>query len=224
MINNLLPFLTYENIYLIANWGVMPFWLLLIILPNHNLTNFFAQSIIIPLLLSSAYIFVSYNIFIEGKSIGTVSNSQGEFILDIEIANNNDSIIFSYMGYENFKISTKDIEEFEFIYLRKSLLKLPNVSIYAQNLSVKDIIKLIETNYIENYPQQNFRSKIFFHNYLNISFSKENELKLKKSNFEMLNKELVSDVFKMIPKEIIQYQDAIINVFSYSEKKKDSTY
>ena len=101
------------------------------------------------------------NIFIEGKSIGTVSNSQGEFILDIEIANNNDSIIFSYMGYENFKISTKDIEEFEFIYLRKSLLKLPNVSIYAQNLSVKDIIKLIETNYVENYPQQNFRSKIF---------------------------------------------------------------
>ena len=140
------------------------------------------------------------NIFIEGKSIGTVSNSQGEFILDIEIANNNDSIIFSYMGYENFKISTKDIEEFEFIYLRKSLLKLPNVLIYAQNLSVKDIIKLIEINYVENYPQQNFRSKIFFHNYLNISFSKENELKLKKSNFEMLNKELVSDVFKMIPK------------------------
>ncbi|HIF49029.1 MAG TPA: hypothetical protein EYQ68_03905 [Cytophagales bacterium] len=160
------------------------------------------------------------NIFIEGKSIGTVSNSQGEFILDIEIANSNDSIIFSYMGYENFKISTKDIEEFEFIYLRKSLLKLPNVSIYAQNLSVKDIIKLIETNYIENYPQQNFRSQIFFHNYLNISFSKENELKLKKSNFEMLNKELVSDVFKMIPKEIIQYQDAIINLFSYNEKKK----
>ena len=160
------------------------------------------------------------NIFIEGKSIGTVSNSQGEFVLDIKIANYNDSVIFSYMGYENFKISTKDIKEFEFIYLRKSLLKLPNLSIYAQNLSVKDIIKLIKTNYVENYPQKNFRSKIFFHNYLNISFSEENELKLKKSNFEMLNKELVSDVFKMIPKEIIQYQDGIIDIFSYIDKKK----
>ena len=38
---------TNENIYLIANWGVIPFWLLLIILPNHSLTNFFIQSIIL---------------------------------------------------------------------------------------------------------------------------------------------------------------------------------
>ena len=67
MINNLLPFLTYENIYLVANWGVVPFWLLLIILPNHGVTNFFTQSVIIPLLLGAAYIFVAYNIFIEGN-------------------------------------------------------------------------------------------------------------------------------------------------------------
>jgi hypothetical protein len=67
MINNLLPFLTYENIYLIANWGVIPFWLLLIILPNHALTNFFIQSVIVPLLLGAAYTFVAYHVFIEGN-------------------------------------------------------------------------------------------------------------------------------------------------------------
>ena len=67
MINNLLDILSYENIYLIANWGVIPFWLLLIILPNHGVTNFFAQSIIAPLLLASAYGFVAYSIFLEGN-------------------------------------------------------------------------------------------------------------------------------------------------------------
>ena len=67
MINNLLDILTYENIYLIANWGVIPFWLLLIILPNHGLTNFFVQSIIVPLLLGSAYGFVAYNIYLENN-------------------------------------------------------------------------------------------------------------------------------------------------------------
>ena len=67
MINNLLDILSYENIYLIANWGVLPFWLLLIILPNHVLTNFFAQSIIAPLLLAGAYGFIAYNIFLEGN-------------------------------------------------------------------------------------------------------------------------------------------------------------
>ena len=30
MLNNLLAYITPENIYLVANWGVIPFWLLLI--------------------------------------------------------------------------------------------------------------------------------------------------------------------------------------------------
>ena len=65
MINNLIEILSYENIYLIANWGVIPFWLMLIFLPNHGVTNFFVQSIIAPLLLASAYGFVAYNIFLK---------------------------------------------------------------------------------------------------------------------------------------------------------------
>ena len=67
MINNLLATLNNENIYLIANCGVIPFWLLLIIIPNHGITNFFVQSIIVPLLLTSAYSLVAYNIFLEGN-------------------------------------------------------------------------------------------------------------------------------------------------------------
>ena len=67
MINNLLPLLSYENIYFIANWGVLPFWLLLIILPNHGVTNFFTQTIIAPLILASAYCFIAYTIYLEGN-------------------------------------------------------------------------------------------------------------------------------------------------------------
>ena len=100
---------------------------------------------------------------IDGKSIVTSVVFDFPNGDDMEIACYDYSKIHGSQDHLNFKISTKDIEEFEFIYLRKSLLKLPNVSIYAQNLSVKDIIKLIETNYVENYPQKNFRSKIFFH-------------------------------------------------------------
>ena len=67
MINDLMPFLSYENIYFIANWGVIPFWLLLITLPNHNFTNFFVQSIVVTLLLASAYCFVAYSIFLDNN-------------------------------------------------------------------------------------------------------------------------------------------------------------
>ena len=66
MINNLLSFLTYENIYLVANWGVIPFWLLLIFIPQHQITNFLTQSIIPPLLLGAGYAYLSYLIYLEG--------------------------------------------------------------------------------------------------------------------------------------------------------------
>ena len=63
MTDSLLSFLTYENIYYIANIGVIPCWLLLIFLPNHIITKFFVKSVIIPALLSTAYIFISYQIY-----------------------------------------------------------------------------------------------------------------------------------------------------------------
>ena len=77
MINDLLEVLSYENIYFLANWGVIPFWLLLIILPNHVLTNFFVQSIIVPLFLGSAYGFVAYNIFLEGNILDSFELYRG---------------------------------------------------------------------------------------------------------------------------------------------------
>jgi hypothetical protein len=67
MINNLLPLLTYENIYLATNWGIVPFWILLIFIPNHQLTNFLTQSIVAPLLLAIGYAYLSYLIYHDGN-------------------------------------------------------------------------------------------------------------------------------------------------------------
>ena len=49
-----------------ANWGVLPFWLMLITIPNHGLTRVLAQSVIAPLLLSIAYVYVGYEIYLNG--------------------------------------------------------------------------------------------------------------------------------------------------------------
>ena len=67
MINDLLALVNSENIYLVANWWVIPFWLLLIFAPNHSLTNFFVQSIIAPMLLAAGYIYLSYNLYLENN-------------------------------------------------------------------------------------------------------------------------------------------------------------
>jgi|TARA_B110000967_G_C18369571_1_gene309859 hypothetical protein len=67
MINTLEALITFENIYLFANWGVVPFWLLLALIPNHAITKFFCHSIIVPLILASAYIFIARQIILEGN-------------------------------------------------------------------------------------------------------------------------------------------------------------
>ena len=64
MINDLLQFLNYENIYLIANIGVIPCWFLLIFFPRTIFTNILVKSVVIPALLSTAYIFIVYQIYI----------------------------------------------------------------------------------------------------------------------------------------------------------------
>jgi len=53
-------YLTHENIYLWTNFAILPFWLMLIIIPNSKFTQFFINSIILPLILSAIYIYIIY--------------------------------------------------------------------------------------------------------------------------------------------------------------------
>ena len=53
-------YLTFENMYLWINFGVLPFWLMLIIIPNSKFTQIFVNSIVLPLILSTAYVYLIY--------------------------------------------------------------------------------------------------------------------------------------------------------------------
>ena len=69
MLTQFQDYLTFENIYLWTNFGILPFWLMLIILPNSKFTQFFVNSIILPLILSTIYIFIIYLIILLDESI-----------------------------------------------------------------------------------------------------------------------------------------------------------
>ena len=53
-------YLTFENIYLWANFGVLPFWLMLIFIPNSRATQIFVNSVILPLILGTTYVYMIY--------------------------------------------------------------------------------------------------------------------------------------------------------------------
>ena len=60
MIAQFQDYLTLENIYLWTNFGILPFWLMMIIIPNSKATQILVNSIILPLILSATYVYVVY--------------------------------------------------------------------------------------------------------------------------------------------------------------------
>ena len=60
MLIQFLDYLTFENIYLWANFGILPFWIMLIIIPNSKVTQILINSVILPLILSITYVYVIY--------------------------------------------------------------------------------------------------------------------------------------------------------------------
>ena len=65
-------YLTFENIYLWTNFGILPFWLMLIILPNSKFTQFFVNSIILPLILTTIYVYIIYQAFLLDEPISEI--------------------------------------------------------------------------------------------------------------------------------------------------------
>ena len=62
-------YLTFENIYFWMNFGILPFWIMLLIIPNSKFTTFFVNSIILPLILSTTYIYILYQAVLLEESI-----------------------------------------------------------------------------------------------------------------------------------------------------------
>ena len=64
MIEQIYNYFTIEILYYWVNFGVLPFWLILIFFPQSNLSRYFVTSIFPILLLSGAYIFMLYKSYL----------------------------------------------------------------------------------------------------------------------------------------------------------------
>jgi len=64
MIEQIYTYFTVEILYFWVNFGVLPFWLVLIFFPQSNLSRYFVTSIFPIFLLSGAYIFLFYKSYL----------------------------------------------------------------------------------------------------------------------------------------------------------------
>ncbi len=75
--------MTPELVFLIVNGSVIPFWLLLAILPHWGPTQFLVHSVAIPLLLGVAYAwFLTQGLGVEGASFSSLAGVQTFFTDD----------------------------------------------------------------------------------------------------------------------------------------------
>lgn len=73
--------MTPDAIYLIATYGILPFWLLLAVLPKARLTQFFVHSALVPLVIGSLYLFyLAATTFADARPEGAGFASLGALI------------------------------------------------------------------------------------------------------------------------------------------------
>ena len=66
MIEQIYTFFTIEMIYLWSNLGVLPFWFVLIIFPNSQISKVFITSVFPIFILSLAYSYLLYIAYVDG--------------------------------------------------------------------------------------------------------------------------------------------------------------
>ena len=74
MLNEFQSYLTFQNIYLWINLGVIPFWFLLILSPSSKTTQIFVNSIILPLFLGTTYAYIIYQSILLDESFADILN------------------------------------------------------------------------------------------------------------------------------------------------------
>lgn len=160
------------------------------------------------------------NIAVVGKNKGTVSNSEGIFILDMKSIDPSDTVLFSYIGFQIFMIKAEELQHRNKIYLHPVTINLKEVKVSFRDLSAKEIIKRIISNYEKNYPKLSRKQDIFFHSYEKVPFDDANQIIVKESDFNGLDKKTIEDLIKLMPREFIEYQDAVVELYSREKDHK----
>lgn len=118
-----------------------------------------------------------------GESYGVISNNEGNFEIGISRFSPNDSLVFSFLGYNR---KAKAIKDFSGVSGEISLTPhadmLSETFIISKNLNPADILKNVNKHLTTNYPKRNSNHTVFERN-KNNHFSENMSLEIKKADF-----------------------------------------
>jgi hypothetical protein len=101
------------------------------------------------------------SIGLRGKHIGSISNLDGEFSLSLPSANQKDTLVVSYVGYENYEIPVSEISQNQLdIKMKEDFISLQEVIIRSND--PRTILKAALHKIAINYPQKPVQLTTFY--------------------------------------------------------------
>ena len=182
----------------------------------------------------------SVNISVINSSIGSITNSDGIFIIRIPYDLINSSLSVSHLGFQNEELEIKLIKDSSIISLTPSSIELDDIVIFSKktNLSANQIIKKAFDNYYKNFPNTPYISKGFLRHterdkkeykwlieagvtmYDNSKFGKEAEIKLSVNQKRKSYDNRKIDSMLLYLSYLIDVKNKRYNVFKKNKRKK----
>ena len=116
-----------------------------------------------------------------GENYGVITNQEGNFNINTMGFVENDSLVFSSMGYETKSISLKDFKQ-DTVYLIKNVEELGQVLLLEKNLTAEEIMIKVNENLEKNYGNSLTKSTVFHRQQVGNNFY-DMGFKIKKAEF-----------------------------------------
>ncbi len=103
------------------------------------------------------------SIYIQNSTIGTVSNSDGRFLLSVPSEMQVDTLVISSIGYKSFKTTLADFDGANDVFLEEDIAALDEVLLIAETRpkTGNDIILRAIAELSDNLPEQPYLQKVF---------------------------------------------------------------
>jgi len=160
------------------------------------------------------------NIIILSNKKGTITNEKGQFLLNTEKLNKNDSISFQYIGYETKNLAIKQLDSSSAVYLKEDNYSLDEIFVFSNNIDPESIVKKVLENRDSNYRTTLSKKQIFIRN-RSVSDIEHFDIDFKKSSFDELNEEKVRAIEQKIPKHSVSFTDFLGDMY-FSNSTIDS--
>ncbi len=160
------------------------------------------------------------NIGVKGEEQGTVSNSEGTFVLSFEELQPTDSVFFSFVGYKQKTFTIEELRKNTTVMLSPNAVLLSGISISSREYSPLEILDSAKAHFDDNHINHYQKYRVFSRDASNTDIHKC-DVEYKKSSFKAINKKAVEDFNKEMPENLNVYSDYLVDVLYSEESRAD---